>query len=176
MARGRKAIPVDKILFQKIVTDLENRFGFANRSKLWSAVASTGWAKSIGLSPQVAMLKAQVLNLTLKTPVGQRGRRKGDDFPAVANRQRKRRGIPPEQVTVLKKIYDSSLCSKIDRAARGSMKAAIALKCIDCCGGQKKEVALCEVTDCVLWNFRPYKHLPESGDSNANTNVSTTSV
>lgn len=31
---------------------------------------------------------------------------------------------------------------------------AIRLKCIDCCGGDKKEVKLCPCTECPLWAFR----------------------
>lgn len=31
---------------------------------------------------------------------------------------------------------------------------AIRSKCIDCCGGSKREVALCNATACDLWSFR----------------------
>jgi hypothetical protein len=27
-------------------------------------------------------------------------------------------------------------------------------KCIDCCGGNKAEVARCEIQSCALWPFR----------------------
>ena len=31
---------------------------------------------------------------------------------------------------------------------------AIAAKCLDCSGGSSKEVTLCQVVDCPLWQFR----------------------
>ncbi len=31
---------------------------------------------------------------------------------------------------------------------------AIQTKCLDCAGGQPKEVTLCQVLDCSLWPFR----------------------
>ena len=48
-----------------------------------------------------------------------------------------------------------------------SLRKAINAKCWDCCGGGltqseskgvRKEIALCTITDCSLWNFRPYKN------------------
>ena len=38
-----------------------------------------------------------------------------------------------------------------------SMKYAIRAKCWDCACGQKEEIKLCTITDCSLYNFRPYK-------------------
>lgn len=38
-----------------------------------------------------------------------------------------------------------------------SMKYAIRAKCWDCACGQKEEIRLCTITDCSLYNFRPYK-------------------
>lgn len=34
---------------------------------------------------------------------------------------------------------------------------AINAKCWDCVGGQREEIRLCEITDCSLHAFRPYK-------------------
>lgn len=31
---------------------------------------------------------------------------------------------------------------------------AIRMKCLDCCCGQKREVALCPADDCSLWVYR----------------------
>ena len=35
---------------------------------------------------------------------------------------------------------------------------AIREKCLDCSGGQPKEVRLCPVTDCPLWPYRMGKN------------------
>ena len=42
-----------------------------------------------------------------------------------------------------------------------SRAKAIAAKCYDCCGNQREEVRLCEMTDCPLYAFRPYKRKDE---------------
>ena len=48
----------------------------------------------------------------------------------------------------------------LDESAKAnptSMKYAIRAKCWDCACGQKEEIKLCHITDCSLYNFRPYK-------------------
>jgi hypothetical protein len=153
--RGRKPIPVVKETFQDIVSLLETTNTFGNRSALWSAVADTEWAKGIGLSAQVAMLKAKTLGLVIKTPLGQKGRQKGcGPVKNVGKRSRKTMALPV--IESLKKEYPS-MHTKIDRAAAGSLKAAIGMKCLDCSNGGKKEVSLCPIETCPLWHVRPYQ-------------------
>ena len=43
------------------------------------------------------------------------------------------------------------------KANPNSMKYAIAAKCWDCSCGQREEIKMCGITDCSLYNFRPYK-------------------
>jgi hypothetical protein len=38
-----------------------------------------------------------------------------------------------------------------------SMKYAIRAKCWDCSCGQREEIKMCGITDCSLYNFRPYR-------------------
>jgi hypothetical protein len=39
-------------------------------------------------------------------------------------------------------------------SCRRSPLRSIREKCIDCCGGNKAEVARCEIQSCALWPFR----------------------
>ena len=156
MARGRKPILVDKIELQGIIDTLEKTGTITSRSALWLAVADTEWAKSIRLTSQVAMLKAKAMNVSITTPLGKKGREKGSGPVPNAGKRRSRK-MPLDVITELKAVYEPGLHKKVDRCSKGSMKAAIALKCIDCCGGQKKEVALCTIKNCSLWMFRPYQ-------------------
>jgi len=164
---ARKAIPVSQAALTAMIEDLEAAQPngvFANRSALWNAVADSDYAKEIGLSSQVAMLRCKAYGYEPKTPVGERGRKPGQGMPANAKpqggkRSRKKR-IPLDVVDTLKRQLPS-MHSKIDRAAAGSLKAAVALKCVDCSGGSKKEVALCNIRDCPLWGFRPYQNANE---------------
>ena len=49
-------------------------------------------------------------------------------------------------------------------AGEQSMRAAIELKCIDCCGWSRPEAASCEIRTCPLWrmNRRVFGGPPES--------------
>ena len=162
MAKGRKPIVLNKVEFQEVVTKLENEQKFPNRSQLWEAVENTDWAKNQTprpLTSQVAMLKAEDYSLIITTPKGIRGKQKGSG--PVVTRQRKSRKIPPDSLQALicgiPVSMQETLQKTIDRAASGSMKAAVKLKCLDCCNWSKQEVSQCTINSCSLHNFRPYK-------------------
>ena len=44
----------------------------------------------------------------------------------------------------------------------GSKKAAIRLKCLECCNWSESEVAKCHIKSCALWEFRA----PSTGRKN----------
>jgi hypothetical protein len=44
-----------------------------------------------------------------------------------------------------------------EKARTGRQLSLIALKCGDCCGWQKTEIAACAVTSCPLHPLRPYR-------------------
>lgn len=39
-----------------------------------------------------------------------------------------------------------------------SPRQAIRVKCLDCCGYERAEVAECRVVTCPLWAIRPYRY------------------
>lgn len=155
---GRVAITIDKDQFQAALTELEAKQTFANRSLLWTALAETPYAKSTQprpLSPQVAMLKADELGLTIVTPKGRKGLPVGTKVPN--NTVRRSKVAADDVKDALVGAAGKKLEKLALRAAGGSMKAAIKLKCIDCCCGDKKEITNCTIKECSLWNFRPYR-------------------
>jgi len=162
MARGRKPIVINAHELQEQINQLEAERTFANRSELWAAIELTPWALAQQPRPlkgQVAMLKAKEYNLNIKTAVGKRGREKGcGPIPGGGRKKRKmneesllllKTGIPKENREKLEKVM-----AKVEG---GSMKAAIKLKCLDCCNWVPSEISACEIKGCSLWNFRPYK-------------------
>jgi hypothetical protein len=158
--RGRKSIEVDPIQFQAIVAQLESTNTFANRSQLWNAVAATDWATTISLSAQSAMQKADKLAITVNTPKGKRGRQKGD-APVAIKGPRKPRDIHPavlqDLINGIPSECRDGLEKTIIKASKGSLKASIKLKCMDCVGYVRGEVKMCEMTACPNWSVRPYK-------------------
>ena len=47
--------------------------------------------------------------------------------------------------------------ARIGALAKGSRKAAIELKCLDCCCGERLEVKNCSAIGCPLWPVRPWQ-------------------
>src|SRR5688572_17951971 len=99
MARGRKAIAVTKEELRDMVHRLEDDQPdkkYPSRSALWKAVEASDWAKSRQprpLTSQVAMLLAREYKIDIATPIGKRGREKGQG-PIVNPGQRKRKPMP----------------------------------------------------------------------------------
>lgn len=160
--RGRKAIEIDTAEFQAQLKQLEAAQPdgkFPNRSALWVSFESTEWAKSRNprpLTAQVAMIKAKELKLEIQTPIGQKGRVKGQG--PVVRGQRKSRNVPIDAVDAMTKATPEKYAPLIKKVANGSLKAVVKLNCLQCCNFQKKEVGLCTIVSCPAWGFRPYKH------------------
>lgn len=167
--RGRKAIEVTPLELQTAISLLEGGTSFANRSLLWEAVEDSEWAKKQSPRPltgPTAMLMAKKHNLTINTPMGQRGRQKG--CGPIPNAGRKARNLPDNVASALRKTFPLSMTTANDRPFKaigkivnkvisGSLKAAVKLKCLDCTNIQPVEIRNCECIDCPLWSFRPYK-------------------
>jgi hypothetical protein len=161
MARGRKPIPVTLEGLQEAIVNVEWDGPLTSRNALWQAVAATPYAKKIGLSSQVAMVKAKAFGtLCIQTPLGQRGRQKGAG-PVVNKQgerpQRKPKTISLEIVNQMKKATPNVYHSKINKAAKGNLKAKIHLACLQCTDFQNKEIALCTIKTCALWSSRSYQ-------------------
>jgi hypothetical protein len=165
MARGKTKLEIDKVQFQKVVTELERVNKFPNPSALWKAVEQTTWAKAQKprpLTASVAYARAKELGIVVKTEAG-------------------RRTVSPEQVAAMRegrtsrrprsekmKVYADSFQSMrrsmpkrfallIDRAEAGSLRAAINLNCLSCSNYQTKEIKFCNITGCPLFPHRPYQ-------------------
>ncbi len=156
MAKGRKPIIVDKVEFQEELTHFEQKKDFSSRSTLWAEFCTTEWAIANKLKPQTAMLKAEALNLNILTPKGRRGALPGSG-PIPNAGKRIRLPMADDVKEKLLSVTAKSMHAAVDKAAAGSLKAAVKLKCLDCSGGYKKEVSLCEIKECALWHFRPYQ-------------------
>lgn len=153
---GRKPIQIDPKELQATIDTLEASNEFSSLAKLWEAVEQTEWAKTREPRPltnQVAAILARKFALSIKTKAGKKG---GIITVPHERKPRTKRILSDDIKANLKKQFPEHE-KTVDRLASGSMKAAVKLKCLDCCCGSKKEIALCGTKDCPLWNFRPYK-------------------
>lgn len=177
---GRAGIIVlpDELLGQLHLAESSNSFD--NWSKLFDYVAASQWGQSrtttIGTTKALtsATIYQRVMDFgladKLKTPKGKKGRQKGEVVQRSIEqktpnlslgkllRQKADKwyfngtwGDDPKVATIKKKRY----IRYIERLEGGSCKSAIALKCLDCCGGSFAEVRRCDITDCELYSLSP---------------------
>jgi len=179
---AKKTIPVARTVLQAAINEVESKQSFSNLSSLHVVVsdrynASSRDASFPDISPSVVGLRIKEFNLTHKTTAGKRGRgvmtdeqkaamaagraggrrsrsEKFAENPAIANALIRLRVYVPERFH-----------NKVDKVVQGgSMKAAVALKCLDCAGFSTVEIRNCAITQCALWAFRPYQGNASEGD------------
>ena len=160
MARGRKKIRVDKGEFQRVVEQLESQRTFTNPSELWQAVADTDWAKQQQprpLTAAVAYLRAREFGIVTKTQPGKRGltRERLAGIPRKRRPRAEKMAVYGTTFAQMRSEYPKVFLPIIDRAEKGSFRAAITLKCLECSGFVRAEARQCTVTNCSLYPHRP---------------------
>jgi hypothetical protein len=157
---ARTKLEINKDDFQKVVTDLESKQTFENPSALWKAVEATDWAK--GLQPRpltaaVAYARAKELGIVIKTQPGKRGAGGLTGAPRVRVPRSKKMKAFAETFQRLRKETPKRFLPLVDKAEKGSAKACIKLKCLECSAWQPTEVRHCVITNCPLYPIRPFQ-------------------
>lgn len=143
---------------------------FSNRSKLFDAITKTEWAdrkRQEGIVVSVPNINNWVrkFNITMTTPKGQRGRKKGERIPGAG---RKKAEFSQVEYDRLRKIMvrtfgdvSSPHETLLQKAAKGSRRAVQTIQCISCVGGDtgyRRAIAECTACEsCPLWNLRPFQ-------------------
>lgn len=165
MPRIKNQINKDEL--QKVINELEKDRDFANLTELFTAVANSEWGRRNKITAGVVYLRVKEFNLKLKTQPGKRGA--GNPHLATLKRSGPRTkksekfAKHPEVFQRLINAYPDSYHNLIGRLQKGSSKAAITLKCLDCCNLNKNEIKWCTIKECALWLIRPYQ--PKAGES-----------
>lgn len=172
---GRPMIQVDQNSLTTIINRCEANKTYRNHSELFKDVASLyNDQHKTTLTPAIIYLRVNEWGIVLKTEKGKKGRQKGDG-PAISLDQRAARQ-PRSDKFAASKVAQQSLgllraevkreqngrfLPLVKRLEGGSMKAAVALKCLDCCAGSVVDIKHCPCTSCPLYLFRPYQHKSE---------------
>ncbi len=154
MARGRKKLVLDRAEFQAVINELESRQNFNTRSELCMAIEETDFAKRQKPRPltwSVAMARIKDMGIECKTQNRQRKQKLSS--PCVTS---ERMSSHSKTFRLLEKEYPAYK-SLIARAAKGSLRAVIKLKCLDCTCGQKREIKYCQCFACPLYPQRPFQ-------------------
>ncbi len=163
----RKTIQLDEKLVQSIIAKLESEKTYGNRGALFDETVRV-LVKEHGFTTFSSAVISQRIskwpNFIIKTKKGARGShlKSGN---ADALKQWRETGESKKA-----KVGDCShLIESFTRQAkgrflkvaksikRGSLKAAIRGKCLDCANFQTEEIKQCQCFDCPLWPIRPYQ-------------------
>lgn len=160
---ARTKLEINKVEFQKVVTDLEASQNFENPSALWKAVEASDWGKALQPRPMtaaVAYVRAKELGIIYKTQPGKRGIQSGPiggGVPRVRVPRSKKMKAFAETFAKLRKSTPKRYLPLVDKAEKGSAKACLKLKCLECSNWQSSEVKQCVIIDCPLYPIRPFQ-------------------
>jgi len=165
---GRKSVNLDQKLIQKIVTELESKQDYKNRSALYSDVVIE-LVKNHGLETFSASVLNQRINswtdFVIKTPKGVKGGHLQSGTDALkewreSGRETKKKvvGDAKPLITHFTTERQGKYLKLAKSIKRGSLKAAVKLKCLDCANFQKEEIKHCQCFDCPLFPVRPFQN------------------
>ena len=159
----RIATVVDKTRLVNVIAQAEANGPFTTRNELYEKSAELyGDGK---VSPSVVYLRIKEWGINVKTPIGKRGRKdmggnhgirvpRADKFKSSVE---KKSALAALRTDVAYFKDSKKYLPVVARVAEGSMKAAVKLKCLDCCAYDKEEVKHCVCTSCPLFLFRPFQ-------------------
>jgi len=170
-----KKLEVSRDELQRIVDELESQQTFPNPSALWKAVEETAWAKAHQPRPvaaSVAYDRAKELGIQYKTRPAKRGLiALTEEQRAAMLAARKNRKPRSEKMkayastfTGMRNCVTERFLPLVAQAEKGSLRAAIKLKCLDCSNYQPSEIKECAITVCSLFPHRPYQRSLEKVD------------
>lgn len=167
---ARTKLEIDRVAFQKVVTDLEANQEFENPSLLWKAVEQTSWAQNLQprpLTASVAYMRAKELGIVYKTQPGKRGRAA---LVGVVRGPRKAGSVKmkafAESFAKLRTQTPTRFHPLIDKAEKGSKTACVKLKCLECSCWTTSEVRKCVINSCPLFPIRPFQGKSEEEENN----------
>jgi hypothetical protein len=166
---SRKSLEIDKSLVEKIATDLEAKGPLPNRSKLYEAIV-VELVKNHGYKPFSATViyqRNKEWKIEFKTPVGVRGQHlAGGNIEAIkkwresgGESNQRKVGDSTQLIKHWTKEEKGKYLKLAKSIKRGSLKAAVKLKCLECANYDKKEIADCLCKDCPLFPVRPFQTL-----------------
>ena len=183
--RGR-ITAVNRARFIQVIVDVEKNGPLANRGVLFEAITK---AYNLGtdplITPAIVSGRVKEWNITLKTPLGKRGKAAGVPMTEAhkkalheGRRAASSAAIPYKDTEEGKADYEAKCIYYIGknwqefiktnqsrfhglilRYMDGSKKAGIALECLDCVGDEKPNDTIrnCAKNSCGNYRFRPYK-------------------
>jgi len=164
---------VSRSTLEAAIRKAEEQGPLKNLDSLWISACEiyNSWTDRNQITKSVVMLRSIKWKLETKTKPGKKGRAAGVPLSAEQKaamqagrgaRKPRAEKFAADPVLVegfkdLKKETPERFLPLVSKLEAGSMRAAVALKCLDCSSHQPVEIRLCPCTSCPLYAFRPYK-------------------
>jgi hypothetical protein len=150
---------LDPAELQAAVSALEAGGSFPSRSALWQALARTDWARQLGLSAGALQRRASRVPIMIGTPDARKTSREPSvtSNPAKSSRKGHLARYRRTPLPLLRADVPARFHRLVDRVEKGSLRAALDLKCLECSAWQPAEVRLCPIEACPLHHRRPYQ-------------------
>lgn len=169
---GRKTIEINLDLLKESIEIVEAAGPLANLSALYTQVSDYMLSHGeLNINPQLVRLRIDKLGIPVKTQKGKKGREPGQklDIGSVPSRNSRlmqeevyqgllRNGPTGEKGQISRMKFKKVL----DRAKRGSIKARLIAKCMECANFQQEEIRHCGCKDtCSIYEIRPFRTAQE---------------
>ncbi len=147
------------------LTDLATKAGespLSSQDFVKALESSPTPAQPRALTASVAYDRAQEFGIQYKTKVGKRGiGGLSEEQKAAVRKNRKPRSEKMKAFASgfeeMRREVPERFQPVVSQAEKGSLRAAIKLKCLDCAAYQPTEIKQCPITVCGLFPHRPYK-------------------
>lgn len=178
---GGKRLLIDEAKFVALVNELEGKNTYRNMFELQKAVANSPYGMELGINPPNVYQYIRKFKIQLKTKAGKVGdsliaarlapairMSKAEQWknnPAATEwlvSMRKEvegtcRDIEPDGTIKVNKQKLNRFRKILTKAENGSVKALIAVNCIQCTAGETTEVRECGCVSCPFFMMRPWK-------------------
>lgn len=165
--------PVNRQRLAQAIEATEANGPLVNRQTLYASVceryniACGPSASSQWITPSIVLLRIQEWQMSVKTPIGKRGRPVGSKIAPrldengnpLPRKRRTGRKASKENLEAMRggEFKGSSYEGLLQRIENGSLTARIKANCLACAGFVRDEVKNCQCISCPLWDVRPYK-------------------
>lgn len=161
---GRTKLDINMQDVESMLHQVELNGPLINQSAVWNAIADLyNKQYNTDISPAVFRQRILEANLNVQTKPGKKGRQPGVKVERTsrANKFQSKKG--KGALKVLRGTTPANYLPIVDKIEAGSMKAAVKLHCLECCGFDDSinRVRNCEIKECSLWLFRPYQKTKE---------------
>lgn len=163
----KTATKVDLFKLRQCIASVEANGPLVNRNSLYQAVSLAYGDPKVTAS--VVMLRIMNEKIPVITPVGKRGRIKGQKIGPI-NRTKRADKIDPKHIAALRASFPPNYQNVVNKIAAGSVKAMCKGMCLSCVGFERMvkeddkaeskaidQIGQCTVITCPIYSIRPYQ-------------------